>query len=298
MDEIVAICPKEFPGVTAVFRDGEKLGLWKFYELHKPFPKEAKLFILGAWHPYYRMLFPDLKGKKTILITSTPAQLEMGVVDMEFLRLIQEFKNRDVIDDILCGSLALAEWLDAKYFPYPIWLSPDKAFNSIEEKVPNCVGLFLPYHYRKNIFNQIIALKLLQKRIPTLEVFTNLNPYYLPSFCKFVGWRYRAEYLQLLRTVQVFLHVTWTESLAYGVIDALREGTLPLVSTQVQGFLGSSFFVPDSDNPDEIADALEFMLNLPRGSYLQAWRSDLEELKNRAKPREAILNELLKSKTG
>lgn len=291
MSRIIAICPKEYPGVCSVFRNGQALKLWNFYNLEHKFPIESDLYIFGGWHPGYRNLIERLTGKKSILITSSPAQLEMGVIDLEYLRIIMDFKNRGLIDTVFCGSSFLADWLEAVYFPYPIFL-PEEPMWSWASKSYS-VGLFLPSHYRKNIFNQILALEILKLRKPALEIITNVTFPYIPSDFKFVGWQPRSPYKQLISTLKVFLHATWTETLGYAAIDAIRQGTIPLLSVQNAQVLGSSQFIENIDNPLEIARKLEEILNLDSERYWVIIKNDFGRIKKLAVENLQKLQEVL-----
>lgn len=297
MSRIIAICPQEYPGVSSVFRNGQAFKLWSFYELHQKFPREAELFILGAWHPAYRKLIPSLKGKKTILITSTPAQLEMGIIDMQFLKFILELKYSKEIDEIFCGSKILADYISARHFPYPIYLENIEPVRW-ESKVPYSAGLFLPSHYRKNIFNQVIALNMLRKKFPQLDVITNVQFQFKPSFFRSIGWQPRKKYKEILGSLKVVLHVTWTESLGYAAIDALKQGTLPLVSLSTAKILGLEWNVYDSDDPEAILKQLEQILDLEKTRYILEKEKGVRQLKLLSEGNLIALIKILESLTG
>jgi len=104
---------KQFPGVSTVMRNMELIsgGLCRFHEIvdnditkiHRDF-LDADKVILGAWNPE---LYPQLCMKRnnvSILLCSSLGQMELSVVEPQFLSQIIELKNRGHVSSVIVGS--------------------------------------------------------------------------------------------------------------------------------------------------------------------------------------------------
>ncbi len=232
MPKVIAICPKEYPGVSAVFRHGEALGLWKHVYFEDNIP-ENDLLILGAWHPAYRGLLE--KYNCAVYLTSTFGQMEFSDNQVEVTwipELITETKKNG-IKVILAGWESVAGYFKKKtdekafYCPYPF--SEDHLAEIPRlVKNPYSIGIFLPCSPRKNTLNQILAAD-----YSGLTVYTNLPYDFQNGRINKIKWLENQKYFELISSLKFTLHCTFTESFSYGAAESLLLGTLPIVSPQI-----------------------------------------------------------------
>ena len=163
---IITTCSPFFPGVRAVFRHGEELGLWKFMETSEllvwQYPQDA-LVIFGAWDQYnYAIQHVKNAGSKVALLwTSSIGQMEMAQGEVGFFEEIRKRHKEGKIDFLLAGDETICNvWKEFLYFAYPISSQGILPINLTSKESPRAAGLFLPSHPRKNVFNQKIAAEL------------------------------------------------------------------------------------------------------------------------------------------
>lgn len=261
MSRIIAVCPKEYPGVNSVFRHGASLGYWSHVTLGEEI-SEHDILILGAWHPDYMALL-NLKSKKGIYITSTLGQMDFSqdMVELKQLEAMQRLLKEKQIDFVLSGWPDVADlFLGTGYFcPYPF---DESLLNRRRIKIQNSVGIFLPYSPRKNMTNQLTAaIK------SGAKIFTNLPV--SSSDIKQVGWLDNESYYTQISEMKLTLHCTFTESFSYGAAESLFLGTLPIVSTQIAEnlFLGPELTCHQCDSVKNILEKILYILNLDPLNY-------------------------------
>lgn len=263
MPRIIAVCPKEYPGVNSVFRHGASLGYWKHVALGEEIP-EHEILILGAWHPDYCALL-NLKSKKGIYITSTIGQMDFsqGMIELQQIEAMQRLLKEKRIDFILAGWPDVANLFSgigpAHHCPYPF---DESLLRERRAKIPNSIGIFLPFSPRKNITNQLTAAKM-----SGAKVFTNLP--INSSEISNVGWLDIKDYNAQIEELKLTLHCTFTESFSYGAAESLFLGTLPIVSTQIAENLnlGPEITCYQCDSVKNILEKILYILNLDYKSY-------------------------------
>lgn len=272
-------CKDYFPGVKAVLRHVESLGLGKMIGdisgsstpclVKQKDINEDDTVIFGAWDQSYALPLLRLKCKKAILWTSSPGQMEMspGSVEISMFNHIMSQRNAGKIDKVYLLSKELTEYMKMKgnypvvYFPPPFdFRLYDKFKTEVEDKIQDSVGLFIPPHsnIRKNYYNQKLALEMVQCYNHAIQVFSNDK-----------GWVEQVGYDAMLMAVMVNLHVTHSESFCYQAAEAIALGTISLISECIQENLGldTPFVVHNPDSPTEIASKITDILNMDTGAY-------------------------------
>ncbi|MCK9598986.1 MAG: hypothetical protein M0R06_08105 [Sphaerochaeta sp.] len=253
-----------FPGASRPLQEGERLGWWSHQKItyHRDPIPEADVYILAAWHPeVYDYLVRRLSfqsAKVIVLWTSSIGEMEMMPVEVEFL---EHILHNPCVDEVWFGTRTLARIYPEKgfYAPYPV---------KPEIKAPrpkrDIVTLFCPPTLKKNIYNQLAAVSMIQKEQPEITLVTNLPPAFHKVFpLKGVigqGWLPDKEYKELLSLSRLNLAVSWAETQNYQVLEALELGVMSLTSQTVpiSPFLVS---VTDPNNPNEIAAKALGLLN-------------------------------------
>ena len=276
MSKIIAVCPKEYPGVNAVFRHGAALGLWTHLHLEDTIP-ENDFVILGAWHPSYEEYLD--KHRCVVYLTSTFGQMEFSnnQIEIQYIPMFIELLNKNRIKAILAGWKEVADYFNDRvkeksfYCPYPFseaYLKEIKEGAFIKE--PNSVGIFLPCAPRKNTFNQLLAAVK-----SGMKIYTNL-PYNFenPNINK-IEWLSNEEYFLFISRLTLTLHCTFTESFSYAAAESLMLGTLPIVSLQISENLNlpHNLICYQCDSVSNILSKIEGIKELDEFRYEEHIRS-------------------------
>lgn len=264
---ILCTTPKAFVGVSSVFMHLSSIGLADFVsleELNLEIVNKYDLIIFGAWDNLYLQYILNAKCKKALLLTSAIAQVEMSpsMIELAYLKNILKLLDDKKLDYIFVGDKNLYEVIKKDkiyWFPYPIDIN---AYNSVvgNNKILNSVGLFCPTHHRKNMLNQLFAVKLARLVKAEVHMHTNAKLKMLGDYT-FYTWLNRDAYLDLISKIYLNLNVFHSESFCYSTVDSIGAGTLPLVSPCVQKNLG----LPDEitiNNPDSAIDIAHKILHL------------------------------------
>ena len=240
-----------FPGAKRPLEEGAKLGLWDFVLLEGERVKipPADVYIFAAYHPVYERLF-TLGGKNVILWTSSSGEMDMEPIEQQFLdRLLKDPR----VSSIWFGdqSLALAYPEKGFYAPYPL--------NPIEVKLiiakHDIITLFCPAGPKKNILNQLVAVKLAQREMH-LTLHTNIRGYdgiISELDCVRHDWLPEGEYQSLLAKSKVNLAVSWCETFSYQVAEAALCRTCSLVSETIPV---PGMVITNPNNPAFIAQGI------------------------------------------
>lgn len=267
--KILVISPKEFVGVSAVFDNGYKLGLWDFVYLQDLDTKklsEYEHIIFGAYHPEYEKLFPLVKCKKSILITSSIGQVEQAN-EQQLLERIIYLAHKNIIDEVYFGSKDFYDCFktiikNSNHFPYPIHILEIK--QSLIKSKKN-IGLFAPNHFRKNIFNQIFACRKIgiDNRF-NIKLHTNIPIKVTGLDIVNYNWLPKEDYHKLLSEMWVALSCFHTESFAYSVVESILNGTIPIISPCIRDNfnLPKEIMVINIDSVTAISDRLNEIIKL------------------------------------
>jgi len=289
MSRIVAVCPKEFPGVSAVFRNGAESGLWEFIELGSRIPLDTSLIIVGGWLDGYLQFLNNPQSPVVVFFTSTIGQMEFSLDQVEFLqcRIVHQLVSQNIVKCVLVGWPDLIDFVfsDCKarnrgfYFPYPISLKESRT-PGIQDKISNSIGIFSPRAPRKNLQNQILAATSIG------ELHTNVILGVGDRQVKYYNWQTRQDYLDCLSKLTVSLHCGFTESLCYAAIDSILAGVIPVISLQVAENLGISMLSPivvhQVDSVTNIRRRIQDVLSWDEKAYLAVLNELRDSLKRTA----------------
>jgi len=223
-----------FPGAKRPGEEGAKLGLWDFILLggSRVTIPEAKTYILAAWHSAYEPLLGlATESKLGILWSSSGGEMDFEPIEQEYLLRIREDPR---VSFIWFGDTSLAQLYPEKgfYAPYPF--DVNKVVDPHVEK-KDIATLFCPTGPKKNILNQLLAMKLVQKE-RKLTLHTNVHGYdaiFKDLDCVRHEWLPDVEYRSLLACAKVNLACSWCETFNYNVAEAALLGTISVISSTI-----------------------------------------------------------------
>ncbi len=278
-----------FPGAKRPLEEGKKLGMWDFVLLEgeKIAIPPADVYVFAAWHQIYEQLL-GLGGKVGILWTSSAGEMDFEPVEQEYLRRIREDPR---ISFVWFGDIALAKIYPEKgfYAPYPFDVDGVNPPNVDKKEIAT---LFCPTGPKKNILNQLLAMKLVQRE-RKLTLHTNVQGY--ESLLNDVRgidairheWLPQVEYTELLASAKVNLACSWCETFNYNVAEAAACGTISVISETIPL---DGLVVKDPNNPVHIAERI---LEGCGTQYIDTLGMVREEIKIRNKECKRILGERL-----
>lgn len=192
----------------------------------------ADIHILAAWHRVYEMLL-GLDGKIGVLWTSSGGEMDLEPVEQEYLKRLNEDPR---ISFIWFGDPSLAQVYPKKgfYAPYPMDVDGYVNVNPHVEK-KDIATLFCPTGPKKNILNQLLAMKLVQGS-RKLTLHTNIHGYDniledMDHVC--YEWLLDMEYRELLASAKINLACSWSETFNYNVAEAALLGTVSVISSTI-----------------------------------------------------------------
>ena len=223
-----------FPGAKRPLEEGKKLNMWEFVLIEGPRVSipSADIYILAAWHPAYQdLLGLSTESKVGVMWSSSVGEMDFEPVEQEYLRKIREDPR---ISFIWFGDPSLAKIYPEKgfYAPYP--MDVDGVVDPHVEK-KDIVTLFCPTGPKKNILNQLLAMRLVQKE-KGLTLHTNIQGYdsILKELdCVRHGWLPQVEYYELIASARLNLACSWCETFNYNVAEAALLGTMSVVSETI-----------------------------------------------------------------
>ena len=268
MSKIITISVP-FPGAKRPLEEGKKLGMWDFILLDGDTIEvpPADVYILAAWHPIYEMLM-GLRGKIGVMWTSSAGEMDFEPVEQGYLHQI----NGDPrISFIWFGDPALAQVYPEKgfYAPYPFDVD---SVNRPEVEKKDIATLFCPAGLKKNLLNQLLAMKLVQRE-RKLTLHTNIKGYdeiLMGLDCVHHEWLPQQEYNELIASARVNLACSWCETFNYNVAEAAFLGTISVISPTIP-LPGRR--VKEVNNPVHIAEQIVFCMS----SY--SFKNTLESVK-------------------
>lgn len=243
---ILTIAPRSFPGASNVALHLESLGFSKHLWLDDQVDLkalDADLFLLVAWCPQYSMLLPHLKSKVAVLWTSTPLQSELTEQEIE-IDYINFISGLEKVSRIWFGSSVFAGVFPGKgfYCPYPA--DPKLVLNKApkDDLERHNIGFFSVFgNCMKNIYSQLIAVRLLQGELPDLLLATNGMSMRQRRFSDNIGLKYedkgwiedKTEYYRLAKSTLLNIHASITESFSYQAWESMLLGTPVLMSPTI-----------------------------------------------------------------
>jgi len=281
---IYTLTPQEgcFPGVHRHLSELEQFGTKHIYlsQLNQVTENDAVIF--GAWEPStYPMAIRRCKARlKAILFTSPLLQAQMNDPELSFLDTILTLKGNGVIDCLLFADLETYEVFkdlvpNVHHLPHPAdpkkiepYILQDKDYTGEQKKD---IFMYLPWgNKNKNQMTQLAAVKLFQRNNPGVKFHTNgMGPWAAWAdrlqidYCD-QGYLQREFYYASIFMKRCGLHVTLSESFAYGVLDAFLL-SVPVVCSPAIDWAPAIVKVTNPDDPIEIAHKLGAMFTDPRG---------------------------------
>lgn len=241
-----------FPGARRPLEEGAKLGLWEFVLLEGERVRipPAEVHILAAWHPVYEQLL-GLGGRIGVCWTSSGGEMDLEPVEREWLTRVLADPR---ISFVWFGDPSLAQVYPEKgfYAPYPMYVD-EVSSPQVEKR--DIATLFCPTGPKKNILNQLLAMRLAQRE-RRLTLHTNVQGYdreLAALDCVRHGWLPQAEHQALIASARVNLACSWAETFHYGAAEAALLGTPSVVSTTVPI---PGRVVANPNSPRDIADAI------------------------------------------
>lgn len=286
--KIYTHCPDIFPGVRGTFQHLSAVaGTVHFNnptEIFKIVKEKPDLVILGGYLDYYtQVLFTCKKeGVKTaILFTSTLGQAELSsdFIELAQLNALKKMLERNEITYLLFGSSSLSGvFASPKIKRYWNPFSVDyvqkhlKQTENLPTQKVNGIVMFMPFAPRKNIVNQLMAVKILQRDDPSLLLLTNnIAPQYR-IFCndfgivfQDMGWLHPINYYRALQRAKASLQITLCEAFDYVAAESICSGTPVIVAPSVEWLYKDNTIgsVRHPDSIPEIYKALKETLTKP-----------------------------------
>ena len=251
----------------------------------------AEVYILAAWHPSYSRLL-GLGSKIGVLWTSSAGEMDLEPVEQSYL---EEIVKDPRISFIWFGDSSLAQVYPEKgfYAPYP--MDPD-GVEPLNVEKQEIATLFCPTGIKKNILNQLLAMKLVQKE-RKLTLHTNVVGYdYLLSNnipgegldCVRHSWLPQEEYYRLLASARINLACSWCETFNYNVAEAGLLGTPSVISPTI-GIPGIR--AKNQNSPLEIAEKTLYLI-----SDEEVYKEVLESIRGYLRARNVQARDILSEK--
>lgn len=192
--------------------------------------EKVKTLFLPAWNEVYPRTIKLYEPEKVVICwTSPPIQSEFMPVELEYLRTILYHMDNGKIHALWLGSehwLPLLKKNGRKVFyaPYPVSM-PAKVREKVANHPPKEVGLFGPLHPRKNVVNQLIAVKMTNCRVhftdeSAIPLVNSIGVDYVSH-----GWLSEDKYEELLLNMDICMQVSvpGVESFSYVCWDAISR---------------------------------------------------------------------------
>jgi glycosyltransferase involved in cell wall biosynthesis len=285
---IYTLTPVEgcFPGVHRHLSECEIFGTKHIYLNQLNQVTDQDTIIFGAWTPEYSMALRRCRAKKKALLFTSPLlQAQMNEPELSFLDTILDLKEKGIIEYVLFADLETYEVFKGlesgiAHLPHPA--DPKKIepyilepnFYTGEQKKD--IFMYLPWgNKNKNQMVQLAAVKLFQRHNMGVKFHANgMGPWTTWAdrlridYCD-QGYLQRDFYYASIFMKKCGLHVTLSESFAYGVLDAfLLE--VPVVCSPAIDWVPPSLIVRNPDDPVEIAELLDKVYNSNNPAYGKA----------------------------
>lgn len=286
---ITTICYNGMPGVSAVFRNMEKLGVSKHLPIENltDLSQIGNTVIFGAFQPDYMLLLKLLRNESKprnigFLWTSSPSETELQQVEVPYLNHIinlHQNKQVDFIWFLKPDFLELYNDLLSCIFYAPAPVPELKFSNLIKSNQNKQISLFLPSTLKKNIYAQFLAVLAAKKRDTTINIHTSV-PIQHPAVTN-TGWMNPEIYEREIESTYLAMHVSHAESFGYGAYEFLGRGIPTLISPT----LAKNFNIPDLDwnehkyydlrrglvvkDPDSVSEMVKKILNLTTAEDLK-----------------------------
>jgi len=279
----------------------------------KTLPKIMKikstLTIIGGrnWIKRNHKILEKIPGKKGILYTSPLAQAEISNEEIANLKTYFSWLDSKKIDYLFFSSKSLAERFDRDdVYHLPAPSITDLNLFKQKKKVPktNTVGLINNKARHKNILNTIAGVSLSSK---TKEFIINgLNEEYedllkrfgLKKRTKNVGFLSNKRYNEIMLSLKLSVHISFSESYCYSVFKAMAVGTPVLVSKAIDWVKIKDLIINDLRDHEEIAKKIDYVLGLSKADYIKlsskCQKNAMQSIENNNKTSKKVIEKILR----
>ena len=264
--------------------------------------EKPDLTIIGGrnWIKRNSHVLDEISGKKALLLAGPLGQNEISEIEIRnlvhFLCLLDEGRY----DYLLTGCPRLAARLarpDVLYMPAPFSGTYD--YSPQKRNLDGKISILNDNAPHKNTLNSIggIALSQLTK---TFTV-NGLPDEHLELVCRFglsskmrnVGMLEECAYYQEIRNSKLMLHLSYSEGLCYGVMEAFYNFTPVLVTNAMPWFCHPGVCVNDPADHQEIADTIDRILRMDWSSYDLLCKVGRDLAERKAKENNSIVRKVL-----
>ena len=257
----------------------------KFVPIHKLGPEQLAdiqvenpdLTIIGGrnWIKRNRHILPQIPGKKGLLMVGPLGQNEISQIEVENFSYFWKLLNEGSYDYLFLGCNEFRQRLrDPRVIHLPAPFVSDIA-PYVPKPFPesNVVAILNDKAPHKNTLNSIAGMSLSTK----IEEFTTngLSKEHAELVCLFglseklrdVGKLDRPGFVKEIERSKLVLHLSYTEGLCYGALEALYRGTPVLVTNAMPWFYDPRIHVANPADHHEIAERIDGVLGMTRSEY-------------------------------
>jgi hypothetical protein len=299
---IITCCPsKVHNGVWRHLKELEQFGTCH-YDVDDNIPMDVKVVIFGgAWNADYARINADCKNKRIrtgLLFCSPFGQATLSNEIPCFNQAYELLRNR-TIDYLFTGTKEMADlYKDERIIYLPQTLDYEAFLKKTDKINPEinkeCVGLFCSKAVHKNIPNQLMSLKRTK-----YHLFTNALDAFNVQFALHNNIRYtnfdwldEDNYYSLLKSIPVHLQCSFSEAFDYVAAETLLLERPILVGPSISWIKDSSLVVNNIDNPFEIKQAIERLMNTWESKKAAYKNMAIKELDKRAEIAKDVLKNI------
>ncbi len=237
------------------------------------------LTIIGGrnWIKRNYDILEKIPGKKGILFVSPLGQNEISQIEAINFKIFMGWLDEGKIDYMFLGSKELVNLLnreDVLYLPAPFAKEKNEF---VEKQFPaiNSVAILHDKAIHKNTLNAIAGVANSTKTDAFVvngldDIHKDLvERFGLTEKTKDVGFLSKKEYYTIIDTVKILLHLSYSEGLCYGALEALYRGTPVLVSNAMPWFYHPLLWVSNQADHEEIGKKIDYILSLSKEDYLK-----------------------------
>jgi hypothetical protein len=235
------------------------------------------LCIFGGknWIIRNKHILKKLSCLKGVLFCSPLAQAEISQDEVKHLNIYLSWLDQELIDYLFCSSFNLYNVLRIKnkkvrYLPAPAILDHPNINNKIQGRV--CILSDKAKH--KNILNGLVS-GLLSKEVEDIfingldENYRLLVEGYFPNHQKIKnkGWLSYKDYNRVIGESRLLIHLSFSESFCYTILEALYNGTLVLTNPVVDWIGLKELYIQNTGDVEHLVDKINYIMGLGEVEY-------------------------------
>lgn len=301
---IVTCCPSKIHnGVWRHLKELEHLGTMHFdIDDELPFDESRIVIFGGAWNPKYAELNTECKKHNVstgILFCSPYGQATLSSELKYLIQSYELFKNR-TIDYIFTGTQEMANIFKHERIIYlPQTLDYNQFFKKIKaiKEYPireNSIGLFCSKAPHKNITNQLMALKRSKYHLFTNALNDENTTLALMNDIRYtnLNWMSDEEYYSMMKSIPIHLQCSFSEAFDYVVAETLLMERPIIVGPTIDWVTDPAIKVKNIDNPYEIRNAIDRIMNDWESRAMSLKQMTIEELDKRDEIAKSVLERI------